>query len=305
MCDLSLVNSILSMLVFLLFHVAAGANDGYAQSFFSFDNPKVSLSYRNVSASDFRSVNDKIKNIIQSDSQLNLSEFRNKESISGFEVNSHSFDFEGKNVFHKQLNETFFFVQMAGKVKADSPWVLHANFEVGNYADTPEEGESRDFFEETNAKMRAKFLYSQSKHLSWILGGTLDVWKEIPVLPTFGILWTPESVWSASVTFPETKVSYDLNEKILLFAKFTYHDQTYKVRNIYKISNEDTVPLTPMEYRELLLSFEGKWKITSKINISVETGQMIFRKFVYHKENQVIESASSSHFSQIATQIAL
>jgi len=178
---------------------------------------------------------------------------------------------------------------------ADS-WLMRLETYPGVYSDFTDI--SGDDF---NSPLIIGATYLSSENLQWIMGVSVNLRRDIPIIPGVGVRWKFADQWTLHFILPKPRIEYELNDSLTLYAGAEIKGETYKVSERFGdthgrpgLNNAD------VDYTEGRIGGGASWKVCPGITVEVDGGAMIYRSFDFHEANQSMHEDEIAPYGQVA-----
>lgn len=126
------------------------------------------------------------------------------------------------------------------------------------------------------------YIYSPS--LQFVLGVSVDVNRQYPILPGGGVRWKFAPQWVLNAVLPEPRLEFELNQQFTLYVGAVIKSQTFRVSDDQGSSGGlPELDRAVLNYSEVRTGFGFDWKITPAIILSAEGGYLPYREFDFHR----------------------
>jgi hypothetical protein len=123
--------------------------------------------------------------------------------------------------------------------------------------------------------------YATRRELAWTFALSLDPFAKISLLPVLGVRWQMAPQWKLELGFPHTALTWQATDSLALRADVSFQGGSYRVRSapLGGSAGADTL----LDYREVHAGAGLDYNLGPAITLSVDAGQVIYRRFDYHK----------------------
>jgi len=174
-------------------------------------------------------------------------------------------------------------------------WLIRVEAQPGFYGN----------FQEINAKgFNLPFIiggmYLVNPDLQWIAGVSVNVERDIPVLPAAGVRWKFANDWVLNAVLPRPRLEYMLTKSATLYTGGDFKLGTYRMDGSF--GNDHGNPLLNnalVDYTEIRVGGGAEIKAGPSVKIDFETGCMVYRQFDFHRANFAISNNSGAAYGQI------
>ena len=117
--------------------------------------------------------------------------------------------------------------------------------------------------------------YIYSPTLQFVLGVSVDVNREYPILPGGGVRWKFAPQWVLNAVLPTPRLEYELNPEFTLFAGAVIKSQTFRMSDgIGTAGGLPQLDRAVLTYSEVRTGAGFDWKITPAITLTAEGGYL-------------------------------
>jgi hypothetical protein len=132
-----------------------------------------------------------------------------------------------------------------------------------------------------------------SSTLSWNVGVAGMTRGDMKVFPVLGLRWSFAPDWDLEVGFPNTGVSYKVNEALTLNAGARFQGGTYYISKAPAAGLGDTY----LEYQEIRLGLSAEYQISKNLSVVVDGGMTADRSYDYYDRNLKLDGKSAGYGS--------
>jgi len=172
-------------------------------------------------------------------------------------------------------------------------WALRFSARPGIYSDMEEIG-SRDF----NMPMLVGLSYSPRADLSWVAAFNVDARRDLPVVGGLGVRWQFAEAWTLSLLLPKPTLEYQACSKATVFVGGELTGGAWRVsENLGTRTGSPAVNDQMVSYREIRAGAGVRTKVGERLNVILEGGWVIDRRFVYDKANLLFNGKGAPYVS--------
>jgi hypothetical protein len=172
-------------------------------------------------------------------------------------------------------------------------WLMRVETHPGVYSDYESVG-----LDDANSPVIIGFSWLKDKDLQWFFGLSVDLRRDIPVLPGIGVRWKFADQWTLMAVPPDPQIQFDLNEAWTLYAGGHLKAGTYHINDILRRVHQKNLDDSMLDYVEGRLGVGVKWKLRPNVELTLDGGSMVYRKFEFHTED-VIARGRPSLYGQL------
>jgi hypothetical protein len=143
-------------------------------------------------------------------------------------------------------------------------------------------------------------MYLVNSDLQWVAGVSVNVQRNIPVLPAAGVRWKFAKDWVLNAVLPRPRLEYTLNQFATLYTGGDFKLGTYRMDNNF--GNDHGNPSLNnalVDYTEIRVGGGAEVKFGSSVKIDLEAGCMVYRQFDIYRANTATTSNGGAAYGQI------
>jgi len=206
---------------------------------------------------------------------------------------------------------------------AFNSWLFRVEADPGIYNDGRDTG-FRDF----NIPFTIGGSYIASDTIQWIAGLSIDIDRQLPIIPAVGVHWSVTDSWVIDAVLPTPRIEYDYNKNLTFYVGGDFDDGTYRVDKglgnsfdnanptvsttssgvMAKTSVTKTVPNTlaahlggsVVEYDEIRVGAGMSWKASKDLTFELECGYLPYREFDFHRANLHFTNDSGAPYGRLS-----
>jgi Domain of unknown function (DUF6268) len=126
--------------------------------------------------------------------------------------------------------------------------------------------------------------YIYSPNLQLILGVSVDVERNYPVIPAAGIRWKIAPQWLLDAVLPTPRLQYELTRDVSLYAGATVRYATFRVDDEFGVSHGiPRLNHAVITYSEIRTGAGFDWKISPIVTLTGEVGYQPYREFDFYR----------------------
>lgn len=258
---------------------------------------ETNLSYSYVGAADVKQGDAKLGNVSSQTTDLKyVISPEIKEGLlfrGGVEWERYSFGLPDNAPLPNTLQSTNLIVGF--DIQLADQWLMRVEAAPGFYSDFVDLS-SRD----VNVPVIIGASYLVNKDLQWVVGMSIDLWREYPVLPGAGVRWKFADQWVLNFILPKPRLEYELEKAITLYVGADLKGGTYMVNGDFgKSHGRGNLNQTVCEYTEIRTGGGVSWKATPFLTVEAETGAMVYREFNFSRADTAMRSDEAAPYAQI------
>jgi hypothetical protein len=153
---------------------------------------------------------------------------------------------------------------------------------------------------EFNIPIRIGASYFKSDSLIYIVGLSIDVNSDWPVIPAVGVYWKVSDHWVINGVAPRPQLQYILSDNLTLFAGADLQTETFRVDN--ELGTSRGIPKLNhaiLDFWEIRGGAGITWAITGKIKLDLEAGAVPYRQFDFNRADFNMSSSSWSPYIRL------
>lgn len=177
-------------------------------------------------------------------------------------------------------------------IELSDSWLLRVEMEPGIYSDFEDIS-----IDDVNIPTVIGASYLVDKDLQWFFGISIDPRRSfLPVMPGVGVRWKFEDQWTLFFVLPNPQIQYEINKDLMAYIGASIRGGNYQVSQGFGTDHGRTdLDNDNVEYREIRTGLGAKWKAIKGMEIGVEGGWMIDRRFTYDQEDLTFHTAGAPY----------
>jgi len=156
-------------------------------------------------------------------------------------------------------------------------------------------------FNQMNAPFIAGGTYIYNPNLQFILGVSVDVEREYPVIPAAGIRWKIARQWVINAVLPQPRLEYEATKNLTLYGGGNIKQTNFRVDDDF--GNEHGKPAlnhAVLTYSEARAGIGADWKIAPSLTLTAEAGYQPYRDFDFYRAEVRFHEDGSSPYGMIS-----
>jgi len=142
--------------------------------------------------------------------------------------------------------------------------------------------------------------YLMGEDLQWVAGVSVDVQRNIPVLPAAGVRWKCADQWVINAVLPRPRFEYLLNKTATLYTGGDFKLGTYRVGGDFgSLHSNNSLNNAFVDYTEIRVGAGAEIKAAGSLKIDLEAGCMVYRQFDYSRANVTVGNDNGGAYGQI------
>ncbi len=175
-------------------------------------------------------------------------------------------------------------------------WLVRVEFQPGIYSDFHDIS-SDDF----NMPVIIGGSYIASPDLQWILGLSIDINRQWPVIPAVGVRWKFSEQWVLNLVLPSPRLEYEWSKDLTLFLGGDVKDGTFRVDEHFGDAHgRPRLNNAVVEYDEIRVGAGMEWKARPGVTVGLQGGYMPYRQFDFHRADTSFETKDGAPYGQVA-----
>lgn len=143
-------------------------------------------------------------------------------------------------------------------------------------------------------------MYLVNSDLQWVAGISLNVARNIPVLPAAGVRWKFSKDWVINAVLPRPRLEYSLTKSATLYVGSDFKLGTYRMDGSFGDTHGNAnLNNAIIDYTEIRVGGGAEIKINSSMKIDFETGCMVYRQFDFYRANISTGNNNGAPYGQI------
>lgn len=144
--------------------------------------------------------------------------------------------------------------------------------------------------------------YFHSPKLQWILGLSVDLQREYPVLPGAGVRWQFAENWTLNAIVPRPRLEYKVMPGLDLFVGAELLGGSYRSSVDHgNTHGNNKLSDTPISYTEIRVGGGMIWKLNPGLSLNLNGGWVPFRRFDFHRaDTQFDKSGEGAPYGQLS-----
>jgi Domain of unknown function (DUF6268) len=184
---------------------------------------------------------------------------------------------------------------IGGDIQLTSALLIRIEAHPGIYGSF-NEVTGRDF----NMPIRIGASYFKSDRLIYIVGVSVDVNSDWPVIPAVGLYWKVSDHWVIDGVAPRPQLQYILSDKITLFAGADLQTETFRVDNEFGTARGiPKLNHAILDFWEIRGGAGLTWAVTGKVKLDLEAGTVPYRQFDFNRADFNMSSSSWSPYVRL------
>ncbi|MEM1057814.1 MAG: DUF6268 family outer membrane beta-barrel protein [Verrucomicrobiota bacterium] len=147
---------------------------------------------------------------------------------------------------------------------------------------------------DVNVPLVLGFSYLHSAELQFVLGLSMDLWREYPVLPGAGVRWQFAEKWTLNAIVPRPQLEYSVTRNLQLFIGAELVGGTFRSdENFGNTHGNAKLNDTPISYSEIRTGGGLIYNFTPQMSLKLSGGWVPYRRIDFHRANTQFDKADA------------
>ncbi|MCS6244959.1 MAG: hypothetical protein H2172_14045 [Opitutus sp.] len=148
--------------------------------------------------------------------------------------------------------------------------------------------------------------YNYSPHLSFSGGLSVNSLGKDLIGPAFGVTWTINDQWSASVGYPTTAITYTLSKtwQFSMLADGTGGSYYVERDPLPGAAGRPSLKGSTLDYSEFRLGLSVNYQVSTSVGVTLASGVVVDQQFEYHDPHYKVKSDAGAGYASIAVNVA-
>jgi hypothetical protein len=156
-------------------------------------------------------------------------------------------------------------------------------------------------FEEVNVPFIAGGTYIYNPNLQFIVGVSIDVEREYPVIPAAGIRWKIARQWVLNAVLPQPRLEFEAAKNVTLYVGGNIKQTNFRVEdNFGSKHGNSALNRAVLSYSEARVGVGVDWKINSVVTLTAEAGYQPYRSFDFYRADVRFHEDGSAPYGMIS-----
>lgn len=170
---------------------------------------------------------------------------------------------------------------LGADITINDQWLMRVEATPGIYS---------DFYDVSGNDINVPFIIGASylidKDLQWFVGASVDLWRDIPVIPGVGVRWKFADQWTLFFVLPKPQLQFEVNERLTLFVGANLKGGSYRVSETFgREHGRSKLDNAIVNYSEVRIGAGASWQALSNLSVNLEGGYVPIRTFDYSRAN--------------------
>ncbi len=155
--------------------------------------------------------------------------------------------------------------------------------------------------DQINAPFIAGGTYIYNPSLQFVLGVSVDVEREYPVIPAAGIRWKFHRLWVANAVLPTPRLEFQAAKNVLLYLGGNIKQTNFRVDSDFGDTHGDRrLNHAVLSYSEVRVGPGVDWKVAPWLTITAEAGYQPYRSFDFYRADVRFHEDGSAPYGMLS-----
>jgi hypothetical protein len=156
-------------------------------------------------------------------------------------------------------------------------------------------------FDQVNVPFIAGGTYIYSPSLQFIVGVSIDVERDYPVIPAAGFRWKISPLWVLNIVMPTPRIEFEAAKNIILYVGANIKQTNFRMDDDFG-SNRRNPRLSNavLSYSEVRTGVGIDWKISPSVTLTAEAGYQPYREFDFYRANIRFHEDGSAPYGMVS-----
>jgi hypothetical protein len=156
-------------------------------------------------------------------------------------------------------------------------------------------------FDQVNVPFIAGGTYIYSPSLQFVLGVSIDVERDYPVIPAAGFRWKISRLWVLNVVMPTPRIEFEAAKNIILYAGANIKQTNFRMDDDFGTNRRNPrLSNAVLTYSEVRTGGGIDWKISPSVTLTAEAGYQPYREFDFYRANVRFHEDGSAPYGMIS-----
>ena len=156
-------------------------------------------------------------------------------------------------------------------------------------------------FDQVNVPFIAGGTYIYSPSLQFILGVSIDVERDYPVIPAAGFRWKISRLWVLNVVMPTPRIEFEAAKNIILYAGANIKQTNFRMEDDFGTNRRHPrLSNAVLTYSEVRTGGGIDCKISPSVTLTAEAGYQPYREFDFYRANIRFHEDGSAPYGMIS-----
>jgi Domain of unknown function (DUF6268) len=156
-------------------------------------------------------------------------------------------------------------------------------------------------FDAVNVPFIAGGSYIYNPNLQFVVGVSVDVEREYPVIPVAGIRWKVAREWVINAVLPTPRIEFAAAKSATLYLGANIKQTNFRMNeNFGSRNNNSRLNHAVLTYTEVRTGVGVDWKITPILTLTGEAGYQPYRSFDFYRADVRFHEDASAPYGMIS-----
>jgi len=156
-------------------------------------------------------------------------------------------------------------------------------------------------FDEVNVPFIAGATYIYNPSLQFIVGISVDVEREYPVIPAAGIRWKLSRQWVLDAVLPTPRVEFAAAKNVTFYVGANIKQTNFRVNDDFGDTHGNSrLNHAVLSYSEVRTGIGLDWKISPIVTLTAEAGYQPYRSFDFYRAEVRYHEDGSAPYGMIS-----
>ena len=155
--------------------------------------------------------------------------------------------------------------------------------------------------DQINAPFIAGGTYIYNPNVQFVLGVSVDVEREYPVIPAAGLRWKLSRQWVLNAVMPTPRLEYEASKSVTLYTGVNIKQTNFRVDDDFGVNHGNRrLNHAVLTYSELRGGVGVNWKILPVLTLTAEAGYQPYRSFDFYRADVRFHEDGSAPYGMIS-----
>jgi hypothetical protein len=156
-------------------------------------------------------------------------------------------------------------------------------------------------FDQVNVPFIAGGTYIYSPSLQFIVGVSIDVERDYPVIPAAGFRWKISRLWVLNVVMPTPRIEFEAAKNIILYAGANIKQTNFRMDDDFGTNRRNPrLSHAVLSYSEVRTGGGIDWKISPSVTLTAEAGYQPYREFDFYRADVRFHEDGSAPYGMVS-----
>ena len=143
--------------------------------------------------------------------------------------------------------------------------------------------------------------YIYSPNFQLVVGVSIDVERDYPVIPVAGFRWKVSRLWVVNAVMPTPRLEFEAAKNVILYAGANIKQTNFRVDDEFGTHHGDArLDNAVLSYSEVRTGGGIDWKITPSVILTAEAGYQPYRNFDFYRTDVRFHEDGSAPYGMIS-----